>query len=740
MKKKSIIGLFVSLLGFGMTTTSCEDMLTPDMDLYTEGFSGRDTVNFYFGILSNIQDMVENNVLLGDIRSDLVDTTDYVSDTVAQIANFEKVANSENGLLDRSAYYKVINQCNFYLAKCDTTAQKNYNYYMKREYAQVQMVRAWTYMQLVQNYGSVPFITDPIDNADTGWETNPPQGFATPETLLGLLLKNGLGRAHELESDESIGRPNYGNVHTGKVSVPHRIMVFQGDVIMGDLYLLRGQSTDDYKQAAQYYYNFMKRYAEDNSYFPKTYASISEMTSPGSSKKSHTAVASSWYESWMDRGNTPTAGAEIVTSSVSAANTTFGTVLTRGAQIYGFDPSSSSSSTTTYDSDGNPVYNTSGTISLTANYKNRQLGPSKKFTKLAASQSPHYTEFESDGETMKKVSYADDVNDARYYTLVNKVSTDVGKLPFIATRAYGYSSSSLDEEGTGTNLFSFNYVIPIYRMRQVYLRYAEAVNRAGFPGYAFAVLRDGLCDDNIPSVRLDSIDSVANKIRPYATTISDGASYISVNELRRAQDVPWLDFSETYWTSTSIGMRGIHELGSGHSGDIDTVFTYAKTVSQRMAEEEARIGAIPASTASIHRRAAQLMDEMTEDPTTGEGNTGDDEEETSEPTLDDPIPASQEENIGARINAVESLIADEMALECAFQGSRFYDLSRIARHKNNDQWGYPLASSTMGTSWFAWSIARRSENLAPYEQPGQYNTTLYTKLLNMDNWYLQNPE
>lgn len=107
-----------------MTTTSCEDMLTPDMDLYTENFSGRDTINFYYGILSNVQDMVENNILLGDLRSDMVDTTSYVSDTVARISNFDKVEDGDNGLLNRSAYYKVINQCNFYIAKADTMAKK----------------------------------------------------------------------------------------------------------------------------------------------------------------------------------------------------------------------------------------------------------------------------------------------------------------------------------------------------------------------------------------------------------------------------------------------------------------------------------------------------------------------------------------------------------------------------------------------------------------------------------------
>ena len=80
MKRKSIISLFIGLLGFSVATTSCEDMLTPDMDRYAEGFSGKDTVAFYMGILSNLQDVAEQNFLLGEIRGDLVDTTMYCSD------------------------------------------------------------------------------------------------------------------------------------------------------------------------------------------------------------------------------------------------------------------------------------------------------------------------------------------------------------------------------------------------------------------------------------------------------------------------------------------------------------------------------------------------------------------------------------------------------------------------------------------------------------------------------------
>ena len=106
MKHKSILSIFIFLLGLSVTTTSCEDMLTPDMNRYNEGFSGRDTVNFYFGIIANVQDMVEQNQLLNDLRSDLATVSTYSSDTISDIINYNRQPNGENGLLNRAAYTK----------------------------------------------------------------------------------------------------------------------------------------------------------------------------------------------------------------------------------------------------------------------------------------------------------------------------------------------------------------------------------------------------------------------------------------------------------------------------------------------------------------------------------------------------------------------------------------------------------------------------------------------------------
>jgi hypothetical protein len=70
------------------------------------------------------------------------------------------------------------------------------------------------------------------------------------------------------------------------------------------------------------------------------------------------------------------------------------------------------------------------------------------------------------------------------------------------------------------------------------------------------------------------------------------------------------------------------------------------------------------------------------------------------------------------INAIEDLICDEMALELAYEGCRFGDLTRIARHKNHAG----LYGGNFGSQWLADKLA--------YKEPK-------VSLLDEKNWYLK---
>ena len=536
MKNKSIISLLVFLMSFGLATTSCEDMLTPDMDRNVENFTGRDTVNFYLGILSNVQEMIENNVILGEVRGDLCEPTDYVSDTISAVANFIPTEDAENGLLNRAAYYKVINQCNYYLARVDTMAQKNNIYYMRKEYAQVQAIRAWTYMQLVQNYGTVPFITRPVESAGTGWESNSPEGTVNADNLLDKLLANNLMRAYEYE--RLLGLPNYGTFKTGAVDIPHKLTLFPTALVLGDLYLLRGASTSDYERAAAFYYDYLEdagAITNGNAGFRVSYNGEDEIYTPNEN--------GSWVMPTLNYNG------DLITLVPSAANASIGKTLTRVAQIYGFDPHSSTSST----DQGAAGIALSGQISVQVNYKNRQIAPTPSYINLCKNQIYALQESET------KIEYPANLGDCRIDGTIKYMREDGQRRAFIQKFCPRAMSSESYLSG-----FTFRYNMPVYRKRQIYLRFAEAINRAGFPRHAFAILRNGLQAKKMPAIRYDSVqyDDVNKTFKkvPYLRIVADGTGYIGIDEMRRALDHPdFLDFTDdAKWNSP-----GIHAFATG---------------------------------------------------------------------------------------------------------------------------------------------------------------------------------
>jgi hypothetical protein len=70
------------------------------------------------------------------------------------------------------------------------------------------------------------------------------------------------------------------------------------------------------------------------------------------------------------------------------------------------------------------------------------------------------------------------------------------------------------------------------------------------------------------------------------------------------------------------------------------------------------------------------------------------------------------------VDKVEQMIVDEMALETAFEGYRYYDLMRVAMRRENP-------------SFLAEKISHRNGEEAPCDD------ALYQKLMNPDNWFIR---
>jgi hypothetical protein len=163
--------------------------------------------------------------------------------------------------------------------------------------------------------------------------------------------------------------------------------------------------------------------------------------------------------------------------------------------------------------------------------------------------------------------------------------------------------------------------VTLYRLVHVYLRYAEALNRAGYPQAAFAVLKYGLWKENIEK-------------------------YISEDERAAAGEL--LSFSE--YTFTRENTRGLHARGCGN---VECDSTYS-------------IPELPTKADSI------LF--------------------------------------------VENKICDEMALETAAEGLRFYDLMRLSMHRADP-------------TFLADKVARRKGE-------ANFDSDLYSFLSEEKNWYM----
>ena len=172
--------------------------------------------------------------------------------------------------------------------------------------------------------------------------------------------------------------------------------------------------------------------------------------------------------------------------------------------------------------------------------------------------------------------------------------------------------------------------VPVYRRSMVYLRYAEALNRAGFPQSAMVILKYGVCKDNFEE-------------------------YVDTTEQAKAGGL--IDFDENVFPFREA--LGIHSFGSGDS-QVNPYYV------------------LPMPTDSL---------------------------------------ATYADTVNYQVPLVEDMIINEMALEGAFEGNRFYDLLRVALRRNDP-------------AYLADPISRRQ---------GEVDDRLRSLLMNPQNWYLPLP-
>ena len=229
----------------------------------------------------------------------------------------------------------------------------------------------------------------------------------------------------------------------------------------------------------------------------------------------------------------------------------------------------------------------------------------------------------------------------------------------------------------------------LYRNTTVYLHLAEALNRMGYPDAAFAVLKDGLS-----SQLVNSQVSLRNQIEAdYELLTLDDANVDSLE-----QDIADKT-SKRYLTDATIALLQTETLGFAHSDNAE-IFGTNYGVHQHGCSDKSGNNFGTAGIYSAYQMAPAVAAKQSE----------------LNRVMGVTIGTTDEEVRLALIDAVEDLICDEYALEFVLEGTRFSDLTRIARHKNQSS---PASyGANYGTRWFEKKIqkARGTGISLPSEQ------------------------
>ena len=637
-----VVYTLIPLAGGGWVGMACSDMLETEssrQNIEPEILSKTDSLFYGYGILQAMQQLADQYVFQGEMRGDLVKTTVYTDNNLRQLADFS--ATTANKYDSAYVYYRVINNCNYYIAHRDTLLFTGSTNVVMPEYAAVKAIRAWAYLQLARNYGRVPFFTEPltqISQIDEG---------SFPELDVSGIVAQ---LAPDLEQytrfkvptygisygGTAIGSPNWES--TAKRFVP-RLCFIPVDVILGDLYLEVG----NYDQAARHFVTYLLEVADQvNSPYQAamqsktvstgryTYSVDSDLPDRSLFSDATYGMSDSWSPLFGRNGVN-----DIITYIPMAVTRQNGCT-TEVPLTFGFNYYATSEERT--DNGEREPY-----------VDEVQLLPSDALNTLSDS-TEYYFYFDNSTSNIYDSIQAYKAGDMRLRSILHQT----------------YDSET---DSTKQWIDKYKYAnIIVYRTTTVLLHLAEAFNRLGMCDAAFAILKDGICPNLVESTPTGGYycqyitDETRQKLRTTYPLLSDENQYLFPN-------------SAAY---------GIHCHGAGKAAS-----DYPGT-------------SRPGGTAYYPGTSPYQLDRM----------VGLKLKELAD-VYGVTIGTTKQDTI----NAVEDLLCDEYALEFAFEGNRFFDLCRLARHKNETG----LYGSNFGSIW----LARKLDYKNPVKD-----------LTNPQNWYL----
>ena len=597
-----------------LETESTRQVFDPELNQKT------DTIFYALGILQGMQQMADQYVFQGEMRGDLVQTTAYTDNDLRYLANFS--ATTANKYDSAYVYYRVINNCNYYIAHVDTTLRTGSSYVMMNEYVAVKAIRAWTYMQLARVYGTVPFYTEPLTQISQIDDNH------YPELDMAGIVRELAGDLEQYAgADKLYPVPDYGSTPSYANFDPSYIF-FPVDIVLGEMYLETGQ----YDKAANHYVRYLTRLAE------VTHSAYMQPYSSGRGMARQDELPSDWDQSNL---------------TMSRAYNKWATIFNGYNDFVTYIPMAPSR-----------LEGATTVLPITYGYD------------FYATDKTGNSRYVDETQLVASDSYLDLVNQTDFYylsttsTVTNRVINSA-KLGDTRYKAVVYENEDLESDSVKVWITKFNNArIPLYRTSTVLLHLAEAFNRLGMPDAAFAILKDG--------------------INEFLIREEGGAAYISA-DTRQALTTTYPLLSDAYKSrfAERYNNYGVHMHGAGYVSDYDV---------------DNNIYSPGLTTYQLDTIVGLKMKDIQTVYGINVGTTKQDS-----------------------INAMEDILCDEYALEFAFEGSRFYDLCRLARHKNGHTSsvsaydGSPAAyGANYGGRWLARKLAFKSPVVNLEEEANWY--------------------
>jgi len=114
------------------------------------------------GVYGKFMNLATPYIVLNEVRADLMSTTATADEYLKQLNEHD--VKEGNPYADPKPFYNVILNCNDVMANFDIMLRdkklKQEEYNMR--YSDIAALRSWVYLQLGIQFGSVPYVTDPL--------------------------------------------------------------------------------------------------------------------------------------------------------------------------------------------------------------------------------------------------------------------------------------------------------------------------------------------------------------------------------------------------------------------------------------------------------------------------------------------------------------------------------------------------------------------------------------------------